>query len=148
MQADLDTPRLKIPPRPTKTVSMPLNEVERLRALHHILDGALPPGLDRICSVAWGLFRVPIVRMVFLGEDGAWIKNASKPRLSESPRKLSFCNYTVMHDEVFVVPDTPTDRRFVTHPYVTANQLLRFYEGSVHHGAGCPDRLDLYEFLS
>jgi hypothetical protein len=68
--------------------------------------------------------------MVFLDEDVAWIKNGTEPGLVEAPRNLSFCNYTVMQDEVFVVPDTHADRRFVTHPYVTADSPLRFYAGA------------------
>lgn len=114
------------------TFPMPPNEVERLQALRRlkILDGGLPAGLDRVCAAAQGLFQVPVVLMVFLDEDVAWIKNGTKPGLVEAPRHLSFCNYTVMHDEVFVVPDTHRDSRFVSHPYVTADPPLRFYAGA------------------
>ncbi|MFC4174445.1 GAF domain-containing protein [Microvirga sp. GCM10011540] len=114
------------------TFPMPPNEVERLQALHrlNILDGRLPSGLDRICSIAQSLFHVPVVLMVFLDEEVAWIKSGSNSELSKEPRALSFCNHTVMHDEVFVVPDTFADRRFAEHPYVKADPPLRFYAGA------------------
>jgi hypothetical protein len=120
------------PPRLTMNFPIPPNEVERLQALRRleILDGALPPGLDRICSVAQNLFRVPVVLMVFLDEDIAWIKHGAAPGLSEAPRNLSFCNHTIMHDEVFVVPDAHMDGRFVDHPHVKADPPLRFYAGA------------------
>jgi GAF domain-containing protein len=86
--------------------------------------------MDRICSVAQNLFQVPVVLMVFLDESLAWIKNGPQPGLSEAPRNLSFCNYTIMHDEVFVVNDAKADRRFIEHPYVTADPPLRFYAGA------------------
>jgi hypothetical protein len=111
---------------------IPANEAERLEALHRlrILDGRLPFGMDRICSVAQDLFQVPVVLMVFLGERSAWIKSGSQPDLIEAPRDRSFCNYTIMHDEVFVVNDAKADRRFTNHPYVTATPSLRFYAGA------------------
>lgn len=111
---------------------VPANEAERLQALHRlqILDGGLPTGMDRICTVAQDLFQVPVVLMVFLDESLAWIKSGPGPSLSEAPRNLSFCNYTVMHDEVFVVTDAKADRRFSDHPYVTADPPLRFYAGA------------------
>ncbi|NBJ13127.1 GAF domain-containing protein [Microvirga arsenatis] len=111
---------------------VPSNEAERLQALHRlkILDGGLPAGVDRICSVAQDLFQVPVVLMVFLAESLAWIKRGYDAKLEEAPRELSFCNYTIMHDEVFVVNDAKADRRFAEHPYVTANPPLRFYAGA------------------
>ncbi len=110
----------------------PSNEAERLQALHRlkILEGGLPAGMDRICSVAQDLFQVPVVLMVFLDESLAWIKKGPQPELVEAPRNLSFCNYTIMHDEVFVVNDAKADRRFTNHPYVTADPPLRFYAGA------------------
>lgn len=64
----------------------PSNEAERLQAFHRlkILDGGLPAGMDRICSVAQDLFQVPVVLMVFLDESLAWIKKGPQPGLSEA----------------------------------------------------------------
>ncbi len=116
----------------TMSFPVPSNEAERLQALHRlkILNGGMPSGMDRICSVARDLFQVPVVLMVFLDERLAWIKSDQQPGLSEAPRSLSFCNYTIMHDEVFVVNDARADRRFTNHPYVTADPPLRFYAGA------------------
>src|SRR3712207_9399405 len=101
---------------------IPANEAERLQAFRRLklLDGALPAGLDRICSVALDLFQVPAVLMVFLDESLALVKRGPQASLGEAPRHLSFCNYTIMHDEVFVVNDAKADPPFIDHPYVTA----------------------------
>ena len=74
---------------------IPANEAERLDALHRlrILDGQLPSGMDRICSIAQDLFQVPVVLMVFLNESLAWFKKGPQPDLSEAPKNVSFCNY-------------------------------------------------------
>jgi GAF domain-containing protein len=111
---------------------IPANEAERLQALRRLKlpDGGLPAGLDRICSVALDLFQVPVVLMVFLDDSLAWVKRGPQAELDVAPRDLSFCNYTIMHDEVFVVNDAKADRRFTNHPYVTADPPLRFYAGA------------------
>ena len=111
---------------------IPANEAERLQALRrlNILDDGLPSGMDRICSIAQDLFQVPVVLMVFLDDSLAWVKRGPQAGLSEAPRNLSFCNHTIMHDEVFVVNDAKADRRFTDHPYVKADPPLRFYAGA------------------
>ncbi|MCB8822228.1 GAF domain-containing protein [Microvirga rosea] len=108
------------------------NEEERLHVLHRlkVLNGHLPAGLDRICSVAEDLFRVPAVFIVFLDEDRAWVKDRQQPAFWQAPREISFCNYTILHDEVFVVPDARADTRFAEHPLVSADPSLLFYAGA------------------
>lgn len=50
--------------------------------------------------------------------------------MSESPRDISFCGYTILNDEVLVVRDATTDERFAENPFVVGDFHLRFYAGA------------------
>ncbi|MBB3018528.1 GAF domain-containing protein [Microvirga lupini] len=111
----------------------PPNEVERLAALRKlgIVDAPASPSLDRICRVAQQLFNVPIAAVTFLDDTHQWLKaTIGIPDLKVTAREHSFCQYTIMHDEVFVVPDARADQTFAANPYVTGEPGIRFYAGA------------------
>jgi hypothetical protein len=110
----------------------PANEMERLEALQRlaIIDAPGSPFLDRICRVAQQLFNVPIAAVTFLDATQQWLKSAvGIGDIKATAREHSFCQYTIMHDEVFVVPDATADRTFAVNPYVTGEPGIRFYAG-------------------
>jgi GAF domain-containing protein len=110
----------------------PPNEAERLAALHRlsIIDAPQSPSLDRICRVAQQVFDVPIAAVSMLDATRQWFKaSVGLDGLTSTEREDSFCQYTVMHDEVFVVPDARTDRGFARNPYVLGEPGIRFYAG-------------------
>jgi GAF domain-containing protein len=91
------------------------NESERLAALHSLaaLDTPSSPAIDRICKIAQQLFDVPMVHVTLADAHCYFLK--AKPEgmtASELPRDYAFCNYTILHDEVFVVPNASADRTF------------------------------------
>ncbi|MBJ6125873.1 GAF domain-containing protein [Microvirga splendida] len=111
----------------------PPNEVERLAALRRlgIIDAPASPSLDRICRVAQQLFNVPIAAVTFLDATQQWLKSTvGIGDLQVTAREHSFCQYTIMHDEVFVVPDAKADRVLATNPYVAGEPGVRFYAGA------------------
>ena len=110
----------------------PPNEGERLAALRRlgIIDAPASPSLDRICHVAQQLFNVPIAAVTFLDDTQQWLKSAvGVGDLKVTAREHSFCQYTIMHDEVFVVPDAKADRALAANPYVAGEPGVRFYAG-------------------
>jgi GAF domain-containing protein len=114
-------------------ILFPPNEVERLAALRRlgIIDAPASPSLDRICRVARQLFNVPIVALTFLDDTQQWLKSTiGIGDLTVMAREHSFCQYTIMHDEVFVVPDAKADRNLAANPYVTGEPGIRFYAGA------------------
>ncbi|WP_152568757.1 GAF domain-containing protein [Microvirga sp. BSC39] len=111
----------------------PPNEVERLAALRRldIIDAPASPSLDRICRVAQQLFNVPIAAVTFLDDTQQWLKSTvGIPDITVTAREHSFCQYTIMHDEVFVVPDAKADRTLAANPYVAGEPGIRFYAGA------------------
>ena len=49
--------------------------------------------------------------------------------MDEVPRSISFCDHTLKHDGVMVVPDATRDERFAASPMVTGPHHIRFYAG-------------------
>lgn len=116
-------------------MSYPLlpNEPQRLTALHRlsILDTPASPAMDRICRVAQQTFDVATALIAFLDADRLWIKAKSGSwEWAEVPREHAICNYTVLHDEVFVVPDLASHEALKANPCITGGPRFRFYAGA------------------
>jgi len=114
-------------------VPMSANEAERLRALYRlaIIDAEPSPGFWRACRVARQMFDVPMALVTLLDESCQWIKaNVGVGDLARTEREHAFCNYTILHDDVLVVPDAQADDRFSANPYVTGEPHIRFYAGA------------------
>lgn len=112
---------------------IPPNESARLAALHRlsVLNKPASPALERICRVAQKLFGIPIVLVTLVDADRVWFKaKLGVGDVTEVKREHAFCNYTILHDEAFVVPDAQADRQFATYPYVHGEPHIRFYAGA------------------
>jgi len=111
----------------------PPNEAERLAALHklEILDTPPSPAIDRICRIAQQLFDVPMVHVTLADAHRYYFKaEHGGSAATEVPRDHAFCNYTILHDEVFVVPDALTNQSFAQNPHVMGPPYIRFYAGA------------------
>lgn len=58
-----------------------------------------------------------------------WFKSTHGVDITETPREVSFCGYTILQDQVFVVEDTHADPRFANNPMVAGEPNVRFYAG-------------------
>jgi hypothetical protein len=109
------------------------NEAERLTALQklEILDTPSSPAIDRICRIAQRLFDVPMVHVTLADTHRYFFKaRFGGSPATEIPRDHAFCNYTILHDEVFVVPDALADSTFGNNPHVVGPPFIRFYAGA------------------
>jgi diguanylate cyclase (GGDEF)-like protein len=115
----------KPPPRP-------IDEEERLATLrkYRILDTAPEPQFDRIVEVAKRQFGVPLAMVTFMDAERNFLKGRGAMPMTEAPRDISFCGYTILQDEVLVVPDTTKDGRFAENPLVVGDPKFRFYAGA------------------
>ena len=95
-----------------------------------ILVAPLDPALDAVCQEAQHHFEVPISLITLVDRQRLWVKAAQGLRISDMPRDVAFCTYTVLSDDVFVINDMLADERFKDNPLVTAEPYLRFYAGA------------------
>jgi PAS domain S-box-containing protein len=112
---------------------IPANELQRIAALRSlmILDTPREERFDRITRLATVLFHVPISLISLIEEERQWFKSCQGLEATETPRWISFCAHTILHDEILIVPDARLDERFAHNPLVLGKPFIRFY-------AGCP----------
>ena len=112
---------------------IPKNETERLQALYEyeILDTLSEEEYDCITRIAAQLCNVPASLITFLDKDRQWFKSHLGVDIRQTPRQVSFCNYTITDpDNVLVVPDMRMDERFSQNPLVTGEPHAVFYAGA------------------
>jgi signal transduction histidine kinase/ActR/RegA family two-component response regulator len=112
---------------------LPANEAARLAALYryNLLDTAAEAAFDDLTLLAAQLCHTPMALISLVDAKRQWFKAKVGLTLTEVPRDVSFCAYTILHpDEVFVVPDALADQRFANNPLVTADPHVRFYAGA------------------
>jgi diguanylate cyclase (GGDEF)-like protein/PAS domain S-box-containing protein len=106
-------------------------EAERLRRLEQYRISRTPPeaAFDDITSLLADLFSAPIAFLCTTEAECNWFKSRIGIELEEVPRSISFCDHTLKHDGVMVVPDATRDERFAASPMVTGAYHIRFYAG-------------------
>lgn len=125
---------------------VPKSEVRRLRRLAEarFQDSADKSRLDALCTAARDHFGVDISAITLLTREDQLLLGRDGVDVARTPRDIAFCNYTILHHEVFVVEDTRADDRFRTHPMTLSEPFVRFYAGAPlvydtddHLGAFC-----------
>ena len=129
---------------PKSSYPVAVDEVERINKLkkYQVLNEDEEPAFDRLVALVKLFFDVPVVTITFMDEETQYLKTACKfnsetESVRTTTREVAFCNYTVLSNEVFVVPDALEDSRFRQNPLVTGLSHLRFYAGApiiLHEG--------------
>ena len=109
----------------------PPDEAARLKALHSlsILDTPAEPSYDDLIALASFICGVPISFIGLMDHDRLWFKARRGLAEPEAPRDLAFCGYTILQNDIFIVPDAESDPRFAGNPLVTGAPHIRFYAG-------------------
>ena len=113
-------------------------DAKRRTALHElsILDSDPEPAFDHLVALAANLFDAPIALISLVDDHRQWFKSCVGLSVRQTPRDIAFCDHTVRHDRVMVVPDATLDNRFFMNPLVTGEPRIRFYAGAPLRYAG------------
>lgn len=115
----------------SKDLPIPKNEVARLDALaqYNILDTLPEEEFDRLTQLASIICGVPIALITLVDKDRQWFKSKIGLDETETPRDISFCQYTIIDESLFEIEDATKDERFLSNPSVTDQPNIRFYAG-------------------
>jgi signal transduction histidine kinase len=111
---------------------LPNDEPARLESLlqYQILDTAQDEQLDELTNLTAQLFQVPIALITILDQHRQWFKANVGLSVQETQRSISFCQYTIMGNQVVEVADAQLDERFIHNPLVTQQPFIRYYCGA------------------
>lgn len=108
-------------------------DAERISKLrkYQVLNNNEEPAFARLTELAKLFFNMPVVAITFMDEETQYLKSLlGLDGICTTSRKVAICNYTVLSNEVLVVPDLTEDSRFNQNPLVTESPHLRFYAGA------------------
>ena len=108
---------------------LPENEVARLEALRscRVLDTPPEQAFDDLTQLTSYICGTPIAFIGFMDAERLWLKSRTGWDAPEIPREMSFCAYTILQNDVVVIPDTLADYgRLATCP-LAAQRGIRFY---------------------
>jgi PAS domain S-box-containing protein len=110
----------------------PPDEEERLEALarYAVLDTPGEANFDRITDMVARIFDAPVSLISLVDRDRQWFKSHHGIGAQQSPRDEAFCAYTILDDQLMIVPDAVCDPRFIDNPLVTGPPHFRSYAGA------------------
>jgi PAS domain S-box-containing protein len=107
------------------------NESLRLKVLdnYKTLDPETELMLYDLAQLAAEFCETPVALISFVDVDREYFQSSVGVNIAEVPRNYSFGNYTILQDEILIIPDTLKDQRFAHHPLVNLKPCFRFYAG-------------------
>jgi signal transduction histidine kinase len=111
---------------------IPQNEAQRLASVlsYDILDTEEEEELNKLTELAANLFEMPISLITIIDKKRQWFKSHYGIDNTETDREISFCQYTIMDNQIFEIEDATEDDRFKNNPFVLEGLKIRFYAGT------------------
>lgn len=114
-------------------IPVPKEEEQRLEALAKYGDlqevVQREKAFDRLANLAASICDVPVAYVNIIGTDTLYHKACFGIVGETSPRKISFCQFAIMEDDMFEIEDATKDPMFKNNPFVTGSFNLQFYAG-------------------
>lgn len=117
----------------TYSYPVAIDEEARIEKLqkYKVLNNDDEPAFTRLTELVKLFFNMPVVTITFMDERTQYLKSVhGLGGICTTARQAAICNYTVLSDEVFVVPDLSKDSRFSQNPLIAEEPHLRFYAGA------------------
>ena len=136
----------------SQPIPSPEIEEQRLAALYSydILGEGLAHELDNLVKLAAQIANVPTAYISFVDAEHVILKSAIgvPAEYRKMPRSVTICQYTMMADSVYVVPDVKLHPDLATNPMLAIDTPIRFYASAPLKDAdgfalGCLCLLDL-----
>ncbi len=104
-------------------------ETERIKVLYKydILDTQAEPVFDNLVYLAANICDAPVAVINFIDTQRHWFKSCIG--WEEKAKKIPFCNFTIVHSDIFIVADTLMDERFNKNLITINQKIVRFYAG-------------------
>ena len=116
---------------PDKVFPIPENEKERIAALkrYNILDTLPEEEFNDVARLVAYICDVPSAHVSFVDEDRQWFKSTVGFEADFVPRDTTFCQYTIMDNHLWVIPDARKEPKLIDNPNVNGGFDVRFYAG-------------------
>ncbi|TKC13087.1 PAS domain S-box protein [Pedobacter polaris] len=106
-------------------------EEQRLQALYSydILGEGLEHELDNLVKLAAQIAKVPMAYVSFVDKDEIVLKSSLgiNPEYKNVSRKLTICQYTMMYDNIYIVPDVELEPNLINNAALSLGKGIRFY---------------------
>lgn len=109
-----------------------INEIERLNAVNRFkkFDAGINKDLNELINLIAHICNVPVALISLIDENTQWFKaSVGTGEINCNERHLSFCQETILQNEILIVPDASKDSRFANLPIVTGPPNIKFYAG-------------------
>ncbi|PKD21692.1 hypothetical protein APR41_01520 [Salegentibacter salinarum] len=106
-------------------------EIKRLQTLlsYNILDTPYEKDFNELAQLIALICDVPVAFIAMIDDKRQWYKAKVGLDGKETPLEETFCQYTVLQDELIEISDALLDERVKDNPHVTAENGIRFYAG-------------------
>ncbi|MFO7744711.1 MAG: ATP-binding protein, partial [Psychroflexus sp.] len=112
--------------------SFPSNEADRLKALesHNTIKPEQEKNLDELVELASRICKTPIGLITFIDEELQYDKSSVGMPDNSRSRADSFCQYTILQDDILEVENLSENEIFRFNPFVKESPNFRFYAGT------------------
>lgn len=109
----------------------PANETERLEAVksYHLLDTIAEEAFDELNRLASQLCEKPIALISLIDDKRQWFKSIIGLAATETPRRETICQHTLLQDDLLEIEDSSLDPRTADNPSVLGGPQVRHYVG-------------------